>query len=176
MLLGFTQQLQAKRLLVYLRLAAHNPAQQRRPFVSHLSRHHQHPKDDRRQGALRQAMEMFAQPTFEAWTPETGHIHTHHLVPCVAPHTPLILARHEELPILQQFIAVPGATAQSRPTPPHFLRRKPLAGQGAEDGTATLQKRTTHHHPQEAHQGHVRPHRHRLHHGADCMYSVFYGV
>jgi hypothetical protein len=101
--------------LLHSGFTAYNPAQQRYPFALHLASDHYHPKDNRWQRSLRQAMEMFPSPSFEVRAPETSHIHTHGLVSFMPSHTPVILACHVNLPIVQQFVARPCTI-----TPPNF--------------------------------------------------------
>src|SRR5690606_31254542 len=172
MLFCFLQQLHSKARFVNFRLATHDPLQQWRPFVPYLPRKHHDTKHDCRQGALRQAVIVLSQPTFETRAPEPRHVHTDRLVSFVATYTPLVLARHEDVPILKQFVALPGSIAQRCPTAANFRWRK-SGGKGREEGAATLQECTAHHDPQDVHQGYVGSHWHRLDDGANCMYSVF---
>jgi hypothetical protein len=91
------------------------------------------------------------------------------------PHLPLILTGHVDKPILQQFVAFPGAMPQRRLTPPHGLRPKPTCCQGTHHRTTAPKKPTLPHHPQEVHQRNIYPDRRRLHDRVDCMNSMFYG-
>jgi hypothetical protein len=54
---------------------------------------------------------MLTHPSFEAQAPETSDIYTHDLVPFMPEHTPLILACHMALPIVQQLVALPRTAA-----------------------------------------------------------------
>ena len=175
MSLRFCQQLLSKSHLLHPGFAAHNPAQQGRPFALHLARYHDHPKDNRWQRSLRQAMEMLPNPSFEARTPETSDIHTHGLVPFMPSHTPLIFACHIALPIVQQIVALPRTMTQRRPTPPHDLLVESLRIECRKERTATRQECAAHHYPQDVHQRQVCSDRRRLHDGADCLYSEFNG-
>ncbi len=88
--------------------------------------------------------------------------------------SPLILTRHMDLQIVEQFVSIPYACAQRRPTLAHFLHGEPHGVERRKECTAAQQESAAHHHPQDVHQGNVRSDGHGLYNSTDCMYSTFH--
>ena len=107
-------------------------------------------KDNRGQRPLRQAVKMLTHLSFEAQAPETSDIYTHDLVPFMPEHTPLILACHMALPIVQQLVALPRTAALPNSTSqlPCRIPWCPVP----KKRTAARQQPAAHHCPQDVRQ------------------------